>query len=144
MDFSANICPVCIDNTAAPGTESLCWNTGQYTKIKIEVTGIAGGAEYEVVQKPGNQVIDTIIADGVYEYSVVEASSLCLRVLVSGTGQTCIDAYLYDANVTIIDTPLCLPFYLSDGSPSPIQLDNFELPFFLSDGSPSNIVVVPC
>jgi hypothetical protein len=144
MEYSANTCPVCIDNTAAPGTELLCWNTGPFTKIRFELSGVAGGAEFEVVEKPGGLVKETLIADGEYEYSVINESELCLRVLSSGTGQTCIEAYLFDANVTILDTPFCLPFYLLTGVYSPIPLSNFELPFFLLDGSPSNIPVVPC
>lgn len=144
MEFSANNCPVCFDNTASPGTEVLCWDTGAFTRIKFTLTGIAGGLELEVVEKPGDVVIDTITADGTFEYSVLNEKGLCLRVLSSGTGQTCAEAYLFDANVTVIDTPLCLPFFLLDGTYAPITLSQFELPFFLLDGTPSNIPVVPC
>ena len=52
MDFSANSCPLDSDNTAAPSTETLCWNTGPFNRITISIAGISG-ATYEVVSNPG-------------------------------------------------------------------------------------------
>jgi len=142
MESSANQCPVCFDSTASPGMEVLCWDTKAFTRIKFTLSGIAGGLEIEVVSKPDGEVLATIDANGTYQYTVLDSSAICLRVLVSGTGQTCAEAYLYDANITVVE--LCLPFYLLDGMYSPIPLIGFELPFFLLDGSPSPIPVVPC
>lgn len=142
MDFSANSCPLNSDNTAAPSTETLCWNIGPFNRITIDIQAI-DATTYEVVTKPDNVVIDTITTNGTRTYTVPDSSEICLRILVSGTGTAIVNAYLADANVTVFGT-LCFPFFLFDGTQSNIDLIDFELPFFLFNGSPNNIPVVPC
>jgi len=142
MDFSANSCPLDSDNTAAPSTETLCWNIGPFNRITIDIQAI-DATTYQVVTKPDGVVIDTITTNGTRTYTVPDSSEICLRVLVSGTGTAIVNAYLADANVVVFSA-LCFPFFLFNGVQQNIDLIAFELPFFLFNGSPNNIPVVPC
>lgn len=145
MEFSANTCPLSIDNTVAPGTVLQCWNTGPYTHISISISGI-DAAEYELVGEPGSQIIiASISSDGVIELDVAKYSQVCLRMVTSGIGTATINAYLVESTGDVVSfTDLCVPFFLSDGTPSNIPLIGLILPFFLSDGTPAPIPVVPC
>ncbi len=145
MDFSKNSCPLSIDNTAAPGTELLCWDTSAYNQIRIGITGI-DAAEYELVGWAGEDIlIASITADGTYEVDVTNYTRVCLRMVTSGVGTATIDAYLVEVTGDVVSfVDLCVPFVLSDGTISNIPLVGLQLPFYLSDGTYSPINVVPC
>ncbi len=145
MHSSKNTCPLSIDNTVAPGTELLCWDTSEYTQIRIEISGI-DAAEYELVGFGGPDVlIASITLDDTYEVDVTKYTRVCLRMVVSGVGTASINAYLVEITGDVVSfVDLCVPFFLADGTPSNIPLIGLQLPFFLEDGSPSFINVVPC
>lgn len=94
--MSANSCPISIDSTAAPGTESLCWSTGGFANITIEISGIAGGVLYDVVANPGGVILQTISIDGVYPFVVSAYSRVCLVINTSGTGIATVNALLFN------------------------------------------------
>ena len=94
--MSANSCPLISDNTAAPGTETLCWSTGGFANITIEISGIAGGAIYDVVANPGSVILQTITVDGVYPFVVSAYSRVCLVIDTSGTGNATVNALLFN------------------------------------------------
>lgn len=145
MHSSKNTCPIPIDNTLAPGTELQCWDTSEYNQLRIGITGI-DAAEYELVGWAGPDVlIASITADGTYEVDVTKYTRVCLRMVVSGIGTANIDGYLVEITGDVVSfVDLCVPFFLSDGTPSNIPLIGLQLPFFLSDGTPDPISVVPC
>lgn len=142
-DFSVNTCPLSIDNTLAPGTELLCWDTGPYNQLIFDITGI-DAAEYELVGEPGGIIIEpSITADGRYSFSVVEFSRVCLKMVTAGIGTATVNAYLSESiNLSLIG--FCLPFALTDGTTNNIQLILGSLPFNLFNGTSNNIPVVPC
>lgn len=145
MHSSKNTCPLSIDNTVAPGTELLCWDTSEYNQLRIGITGI-DAAEYEVVGFAGPDVlIASITLDDTYEIDVTKYTRVCLRMVVSGVGTANVDAYLVDITGDVVSfVDLCVPFFLADGTASNIPLIGLQLPFFLADGTPSPISVVPC
>ncbi len=143
MDFSANTCPLSIDNTAAPGTELLCWDTGAFRQLIIDIQGI-DAAVYEVVGDPGEEVLSdpTITADGKYVFEVQEYSRVCLKMVTAGTGTATINAYLTES-ISLISFG-CVSFALFDGTTNNINLVLGLLPFNLFNGTSNNIPVVPC
>lgn len=143
MDFSANRCPLSIDNTLAPGTELLCWDTGAFNQLVIDIQGI-DAAEYELVGDPGQEVLSdpTITADGKYVYQVSEYSRVCLKMVTAGIGTATVEAYLTET-ISLISFG-CVPFALFDGTENNIHLVLGLLPFNLFDGTSNNIPVVPC
>jgi len=145
MHSSNNTCPLSIDNTVAPGTELLCWDTSEYNQLRIGITGI-DAAEYELVGFAGPDIlIASITMDDTYEVDVTKYTRVCLRMVTPGVGTATVDAYLVDITGDVVSfVDLCVPFFLADGTPSNIPLIGLQLPFFLADGSPSPINVVPC
>jgi hypothetical protein len=145
MDFSANSCPLPIDNTLAPGTELLCWNTGAFRQLIIDITDI-DAAEYNLVGHPGAEVIDPpglITLDGKYVIDVTEYNRVCLEMVTAGIGTANIEAYLTE-NFSGVLVLGCLTFALFNGTPNNIELVLATLPFNLFNGNSNNIPVVPC
>ena len=145
MDFSANSCPLDINNTAAPGTELLCWNTGPFRQLIIDIEGI-DAAEYNLVIDPGEDVIDPpglITANGKIIVDVTDFSRVCLVMVTAGTGNAIVNAYLSESSESIIAFG-CISFALFDGTTNNIELILATLPFNLFNGTSNNIPVVPC
>lgn len=142
MDFSANSCALSIDNTQAPGTELLCWNTGPFSQLIIDIAGI-DAAEYELIGEPGDDILDaSITADGKLVFLVAAYSRVCLKMVTSGTGTATINAYLSEVASAV--SGLCVPFALFDGTTNNITLILATIPFNLFNGTSNNIPVVPC
>ncbi len=144
MEFSANKCKLPIDNTLAPGTELLCWDTGAYRQLIIDIQGI-DAAEYNLIGHPGAELIDPpglIIADGKVIAQVSEYNRVCLEMVTAGTGTANVEAYLTES-ISVISFG-CLIFALTDGTPNNIELVLATLPFNLFNGTSNNIPVVPC
>ena len=145
MDFSVNQCPISINNTVAQGTELLCWNTGAFNQLIIEISGI-DAAEYKVIGDPGPDELGdppVITANGKYTFDVRDYSRVCLVMETPGTGTATINAYLSEAFSPIIAFG-CISFALFDGTTNNIELILATLPFNLFNGTSNNIPVVPC
>lgn len=118
--MSANSCPLISDNTAGPGTETLCWATGGFANITIEISGIAGGAIYDVVANPGGVILQTIAVDGVYPFVVSAYSRVCLVINNSGTGTATVNALLFN-KMSFSENNCSIDF---DATATPVQAVN--------------------
>lgn len=144
MEFSANQCKIPIDNTLAPGTELVCWDTGAFRQLIIDIQGI-DAAEYNLIGHPGGELIDPpglITIDGKVVADVTDYNRVCLEMVTAGTGVANIEAYLSES-INFISLG-CVPFDLFNGTPNNIALVLATLPFNLFDGTSNNIPVVPC
>ncbi len=136
MDYSANSCPLSIDNTLAATTELACWNTGPYTQLIINIAGIDASV-YKVVGDPGGLTLlqPTIIANGKYVFDVEEFNRVCLVMVTPGTGTATVNAYIADLPLGDLVNKIYRfghTYAISGEIKVPVGDTDFVVPFFVS------------
>jgi len=136
MDYSANSCAISIDNTLVATTELVCWNTGPFTQLIIDIAGI-DAAVYELVGDPGGLTLlaPTISSNGKYVVDVEEFSRVCLVMITPGTGTATVNAYIADLPLgDQVNKIYRVPhtYAISGEIKVPVGDTDFIVPFFIS------------